>query len=116
MLKEVSNIRKVNYTATAIVLKTLMEGPASVAELVDAAGLHKVTTYNFMRVLRRHKVVHIASWETDRLGRDCMPVFALGKGKDKPRRKLTGAERTANMRERKRLAAIAAAIAGGGTV
>lgn len=114
MIKERARNHRVNYTATAIVLKTLMEGPASVSELVDAAGLRRPTVYNFMRVLKAHKLVHIAAWERDRRGCDHMPVFAFGEGRDKQRRKTTGAERAIAYRERKRLAALGAAIAGAG--
>jgi DNA-binding IclR family transcriptional regulator len=112
VIKQTSTIRKVNYTATAIVLRTLMEGPASVDELVEAAGLHRVTTYSFMRVLRAHQVVHIAAWEPDRLGRDVMPVFALGAARDRPRRRLTVAQRQAASRARKKMREMEAAIAG----
>lgn len=101
MLKERSKIRKVNHETYALVLKELLAGPCTVAELEAVSGLHHVTMLDFMRVLRRHGVVHIVAWEPDALGRDVFAVFALGKGTDAKRRKMTPAERSEAYRVRK---------------
>lgn len=100
MLKERSKLHKVNHESYALVFKELLVGPCSILELENVAGLHHVTMLDFMRVLRRHRVVHIVAWDPDSMGRDARAVFALGKGRDVKRRVKTPAERTAAYRER----------------
>jgi hypothetical protein len=62
--------------------------------------MHLHTVQSLMRTFRRHKLVHVAAWETDTLGRVNKPVFAFGAGADKPRKSLTGAQRQERYRER----------------
>ena len=60
-----------------------------------------MTAQSLMRTLRKHGVVHVCAWEPDKMGRDRIPVFKLGTGRDKPRRKLTAAQRQARSRAKK---------------
>ena len=92
---------KVNQSTYARVFKILLNDPVTANEVVEETGLHLVTAQSLMRTLKRHKVVHICAWEPDGLGRDVRPVYRLGPGKDKPRRKMTGAERQARCRARR---------------
>lgn len=103
MLKERSVLHKVNQETYALVFKELLDGPASCQDLVDVSGLHLVTVQSLMRVLNRHKVVHIAGWNPDSRGRDTSAVFAFGKGRDVKRRVKPKAEIAADYRARKQM-------------
>ncbi len=93
---------RVNQDMYARVFRDLVDGPMTAHDAVEVSGMHTVTAQEFMRTLKRYKVVHIAAWEKDRLGRDATPVYALGAGRDKKRAKLTAAERQARHRARKK--------------
>ena len=95
-------MHKVNQDTYARVFRELLDGPVTAHDAVEVAGLHIVTAQHLMRCLKKHKVVHIAAWEVDKLGRDATPVYALGPGRDKPRRKLTPAQRQARCRAKKK--------------
>jgi len=75
-----------------------------VADIVEATGVHETTAARLVHALHKEGVVHITGWVEDTLGRDQTPVFTFGAGADAPRKKLTGAERNRNYRDRKRLA------------
>lgn len=94
-------MNKVNQDAYARVLKMLLADPVTAHDIVQEVGLHLITAQSMFRTFRKHKVVHICAWEPDSMGRDAIPVYKLGKGKDKPRNKLTPAERQARYRKRK---------------
>lgn len=101
MNKERSTLNKVNQETYGLLFKRLMTDPATAHELADVTGLHIITVQSLMRTLKRHKVVHITDWETDRLDRDTTPVFRMGGGRDKARRRMTRAEIAKRYRERK---------------
>jgi predicted ArsR family transcriptional regulator len=92
-----------NAISYAHMIKMLLEGTRTCAELAEETGLHVATIYDYTRELHKKGAAHIITWEPDTLGRDAKPVFMLGKGKDAERRKLSAAERTANYRARNRL-------------
>ena len=94
-------MKKVNQDTYARVFKILLTEPSTAHELAEETGLHSVTVQSLMRTLKKHKVVHVCEWEVDRLGRDVTPVYKLGEGRDKKRRRLTTAERHARSRARK---------------
>lgn len=101
MLKERSVLNKVNQECYAILLHHMIyEDDATVAELAEVCGLSPLTVRDLMRVLRRHKVVHICAWEPDRMGRDAFAVFRLGPGRDVPRRRRSRAEVARDYRAR----------------
>ena len=95
-------IHKINQETYARLFKELLDVPMTSQDAVEATGLHLCTAQSLMRCLRKHKVVHISAWETDSKGRDVTPVYALGGGRDKPRRKLTAAQRQARCRAKKK--------------
>lgn len=92
---------KVNQETYARLLRMLLDDPVTANELVEETGLHRVTAQSLMRTLHKHEVVHVCAWEPDKLGRDRIPVFKLGAGRDKPRRKLTDAQKQARCRAKK---------------
>lgn len=92
---------KVNQLTYARLFRMLLDDPATVRELVEDIGLHRTTTLSLMRTLYLQGVVHICAWERDKMGRECIPVYKLGTGKDKPRRTRSGKQRQAQIRARK---------------
>lgn len=84
---------KVNQATYAKAIKLLIEDTSSAYELAEATGLHTLTAQSLLRCFKEHKLVHISGWDTDGMGRDVTPVYSWGKGRDKPRHKLTDAER-----------------------
>lgn len=94
-------MHKVNQDTYARLFKYLLHVPATAHELAAETGIHIVTAQSLMRCLKKHKVVHISSWEKDTKGRDATPVYTLGLGRDKPREKLSVAERQRRYRDKK---------------
>lgn len=92
---------KVNQDTYGRLFRMLLDDPCTAHELAEETGLHIVTAQSLMRTLKKHKVVHISAWEPDRLGRDATPVYKLGDGKNKARRRMTHAERQARHRAKK---------------
>jgi predicted ArsR family transcriptional regulator len=93
---------KVNQDAYAQIFAHLLEHEASAHELSEIAGLHSVTVQSLMRCLRDHKVVYVYAWDKDTKGRETTPIYKLGKGKDKPRKSLSAAERAARYRDKQK--------------
>jgi len=94
---------RMNALSYAILIKLLLEGTRSADELAEETGLHKQTVYQYTRALHKARAVHIADWEKDSKGRDCKPIFMIGKKPDAKRSTLTRAQIAANYRARKKL-------------
>jgi predicted ArsR family transcriptional regulator len=103
---------KINAYSQAQMIKLLLDGPHTCMELAEATGLHCVTVQQYMRELRRADAAHISAWEKDSRGRDVIKVYKLGAGKDAKREKLTGAERQARIREKRKAQEMAQVMAG----
>lgn len=93
-------INKTTQETYAILFKHLLDSPMTAHELAAETGVHIVTAQRLMRILKQYKVVHICAWEKDSRGRDVTPVYKLGTGKDKPKAKMTTAERTKRYRDK----------------
>ena len=78
------------------------ETEVSAYDLVDVVGIHLVTAQTWLRALKQENTIHIVGWDVDSLGRDKTPLFRLGAGKDKPRRRKTVAERQKTYRLKKK--------------
>lgn len=91
-------IIKINAITQAHLIKLLLDGTYSCAELAEHTGLHYVTVLHYTRELHRAGAAHIASWEKDLRGRDLVKIYKLGAGKDAKRHKYTQAERQAAYR------------------
>lgn len=98
--KELSKRRKVSHVALAQTMKLLLQGPITAHELAEATGIHYVTTSEWLRSLRREGAVHICGWLPDSMGRDVTAVYKMGAGTDKPRKRMTQAERQARYRKK----------------
>jgi DNA-binding transcriptional ArsR family regulator len=95
-----TRMTKVGHAALAKTLKLLLEGPVTAQKISEVTGVHLLTAQEWMRALRKEGVVHVGDWIADRLERDITPVYVLGPGPDKERRRLTTAQRQARYRER----------------
>lgn len=104
-------IHKVNQDTYARLFSELLDGPISAHDAVEATGIHLVTAQNLFRTLKKHKVVHIAAWDKDSKGRDATPVYGIGAGRDKPRRKTPAAERQRQSRAKKAALALVNGVA-----
>jgi predicted ArsR family transcriptional regulator len=111
-VKPLAKYRKVSYIALAQTMKMLLDGPVTSHEVAELTGIHPVTASEWMRSLRKEGAVHITGWLPDSMDRDVTAVYSIGPGRDKARRKLTPAERTARYRQRQRRMAMDQAILG----
>lgn len=93
---------KMNAIAFAELMHFLSIGDMTTTELIEATGLHRGTIYEYIGQLHRRKVVHIAQRLPDTLGRHTIKVYKLGAGKDAPRVRMTGAQRQAVSRTKRR--------------
>jgi len=109
-VKPLAKYRKVSYIALAQTMKMLLDGPVTSHEVAELTGIHPVTASEWMRSLRKERAVHITGWLPDSMDRDVTAVYSIGPGRDKPRRKLTPAERTARYRQRQRRMAMDQAL------
>lgn len=103
---------KLNGMLFARMIKMLLDG-ATVHEIAEETGLHKVTVTRYTRELHKAKAVHVAYWEADSLGRECIKGYRIGEQRDVPRQKRkTTAQRTALHRQRKQQRALLQMMAG----
>lgn len=105
-------IRKINAIAQAQLIKLLLEGIYTCQQLADETGLHYVTVLQYTRELHRFGAAHISHWEKDSRGRDVLKVYKLGNGKDAKRQKLSGAERQARTRQKRKAVELTQVLAG----
>ena len=77
---------RVAHATLARAIFLLLQGPATAHHIAEQTGLAVATAYEFMRAMRKHQAAHISGWRQDSLGRDAIPVFALGRGTDRRRR------------------------------
>ncbi|CAB4241025.1 hypothetical protein UFOVP56_52 [uncultured Caudovirales phage] len=85
----------ISYAAMA---KMMIEGDYSCMEIAEETGLHYVTVLQYTRELHRAGAAYVHHWDKDRMGRDTVRIYKLGVGKDKPRSRMSSAERCARHR------------------
>jgi serine/threonine-protein kinase RIO1 len=95
-------IAKINRFTQALLIEAMLDGVYTCAELAEMTGLHYVTVLDYTRELHRVKAAHICGWEKDSKGRDVIKIYKIGRGKDAKREKLSGAERQARTRAKKK--------------
>jgi hypothetical protein len=93
-------------------LKIMLDGPTTAQEIAEFTGIHLRTAQEWMRNMKAEGCVHINAWLPDSKGRDSIPVWKLGKGKDKPRHRMTNAETARQYRARKKARALDMTILG----
>lgn len=79
-------------------------GRVTKADLAKALGIHTVTAARLIGALRAQKLIYIARWDADRMGRAIIPAYRWGQRKDapKPRTQVPTAERSRRYRQRKK--------------
>lgn len=90
---------KINAHCYALIIGCLMDRPHSTKEMAEVSGLHVQTARDYVNALYNIKRVHIADWDQDNRGRDCIPMFLMGRAKDKPRHRRTKQEIGARYRK-----------------
>lgn len=103
---------KVNAMSQAHLIRALLVGDMTLAELAEETGLHYVTVREYCSALHKAGAAHIARWEPDVRGRHCIKVYRLGPGEDAARPKIPQIERQAQLRAKKRAAEMLAVMAG----
>lgn len=76
---------KVGALTYAQLIKYMLEGCHSCAELAELTGLHYVTVLEYARELHRAGAAHITAWGCDARGRSTLKIYQLGPGKDAKR-------------------------------
>jgi len=104
---------KINAFTQAKLIEALLDGVYTCTELAEMTGLHYVTVLQYTRELHRAKAAHICNWEKDTRGRDVIKIYKIGRGKDAKREKLSGAERQARTREKRKAVEFAHLLTGG---
>lgn len=94
---------KVNQLHYALLIKSLMESPATVYELAEEIGLYVRTCRELMTLFKKYQIVHISGWAEDKAGKIHIPIYSLGEGKDKKRIVKSGSLRSKTYRENKKL-------------
>lgn len=77
---------KMGAVSYGAMCELMCEGVYSCAEMAEMTGLHYVTVLQYTREIHKAGAAHIASWETDSRGRDCVRIYKLGRGVDAPRK------------------------------
>ena len=67
--------------------KLMCEGIYSCAEMAEMTGLHYVTVLQYTREIYLAGAAHVAAWETDARGRQCVRIYMLGEGVDAKRKR-----------------------------
>ena len=78
---------RLNALSCALLMRALIDEPCTVRELMDVSGLARHTVWRYLRALVKVKVIRVAEWESDSLGRPQIPAYMMGAGKDVPRPK-----------------------------
>ena len=91
---------KINAIMQAQLIKLMLDGDYSCAELAEMTGAHYVTVLQYTRELHLAGAAHICRYDLDRLGRRNVKIYKIGAGADVRRRKATPQERQAARRER----------------
>ena len=93
---------KVNANLYAKMIALLVDSPQTTEDIAAETGLHPVTVGHYIRELRKAGLLAVGAWEKDTYGRECRPVYEWGRKRDKPRTKLTQAEKSAAYKARQK--------------
>ena len=99
-------IIKIGAITQAKLIRLLLDGDLSCAELAEETGLHYVTVLQYTRELHLAGAAHICRWEKDVRDRDNVKIYKIGVGKDAKRTRLTPAEKQARVRKRRQMATL----------
>lgn len=77
---------RLSYLTFAMLLEELMSGPCTAKHLSEHTGMGHRYMCRLIDALHTKRLVHVAGWDKDSLGRMAVKVYALGHGKDAPRK------------------------------
>ena len=91
---------KVNALAFAHLVREMLAGEYTCAELAERTGLHYVTVLRYTREMYKVGAAYICAWGMDERRRYTLKVYKVGNGMDarKPRSAMTPAQRTQKYR------------------
>ena len=92
----------INYLSVAALMRALLDGPATVKDLMRESGLSACTCRRYVNALRKARVIHVKLWDVDSYGKRSLASYAIGDKDDAPRNPKSSAEREAARRERLR--------------
>lgn len=84
-------------------MKTLKETDLTYKEMCEISGFRIWSLIRYIKKLESEKKVHVCGYYKDSLGRETIKIFRYGKGKDAIKKKLSGAEKQKNYKQRKKL-------------
>jgi hypothetical protein len=94
---------RVNHQALALAVKRMLQGPFTAHDVVEVTGLHINTAYELVNMFHKVGTSHRSGWEQNSFGIDTTPVFTLGPGVNKRRRKASAKEKSARYRANKKI-------------
>ena len=96
---------RIGHIAVMQMAHALLEGPQTIEDLIEAAGLCSTTQRHYILCGRRQKLVYVAEWQADARGRLTARAYMLGKKRDaaRPVLKRDNAARMRDYSKRKRL-------------
>jgi len=98
----VKSYSRISHYTLARTLKLFQQGTVTAKQLHHEIGVHLVTAQAWLRTLTDEGTIHVCGWQQDALGRDAIPVYALGAGVQAPRRRKTRAQIMRDYRQRKK--------------
>ena len=75
----------INYLSVAALMRALLDGPATVKDLMHESGLSACTCRRYVNALRKARVIHVKLWDVDSYGKRSLASYAIGDKDDAPR-------------------------------
>jgi len=93
---------RISWNTNAVLMRTLWDGPHTMAELVEETGLSQSTIRGYIKAMRKQKLVAIVDLLMSGNGNRCIHVYQWRPDtKDYRVPKMTQAQRQARYRERR---------------
>lgn len=93
---------RIGHLTLAKTWKEFERRDMTIHDLVEVVGIHPVTAGEWCRALNKQRCIHIVGWQKDSRGRDVTAVYRFGEGFDRPKSRMTPAQRQAAYKERQR--------------
>lgn len=104
------NNLRLNAYCSAKIIRSLVDGPCTVAELTQITGLNSKTVGSYVRALIKQGCAHVCAWEKDATGRDSIQVISFGAGVRAQKAKKSNTVLSTEYRARKRDSLLAQAF------
>lgn len=103
---------RITAHSQAIILRALVDGPCTIQDLIDESGLNISAVYNYVRELRKHKLIYLVDKAPDRRGQKSLDIWRFGPDKRDTYRPTSAKERQKKCRENKKKREVHALLAG----